>query len=166
MAAQYGWLPIYTILQHYYLQYHLEYQNNYITYICNYINMHMLDIYVYQILIVLIRVKHIGQLPSQTKNQMKKCFICVGKVIKCSTFAQHQTRQLGKCLCAIADAWVCLAFYNPSISGFDNIFLLIYVLIVHHCVRTFFLCLFSFDGYIGCIIVLILHVFCHTSDMF
>ena len=46
----------------------------------------MLDIYVHQIVLVLITVKHAKQLVGQRKSQMKKYFFCAGKGSKHLTF--------------------------------------------------------------------------------
>ena len=60
----------------------------------------------HQTLLVLTTVMHVGQ----SGSQMKKCFICGEKVVKCLTFAQCLTCWLGKCLCVIIHTWACLAF--------------------------------------------------------
>ena len=98
--------------------------------------MNMLDIYVH------ITVQCVTWSASWTKSQTQKCFFCAGKGSNHSTFFTVSTCQLGKCFMHYC--------WYMSLSGFFTIlpylvltmFPLYFVLIVHPCVRTYFLCCF------------------------
>ena len=83
---------------------------NYINYICNYINLKILEIYVHQTLLVLTTVKHVRQLASWTKKLNEKVFLLCCKGSKCLT------------LCAVLNMlagsmFMCYCLYM-SLSGF------------------------------------------------
>ena len=94
-----------------------------------------------------------------TSNEKVFPLCCKGN--KHSTFCTMPNMSAGQnayvLLLIHKSVWI---FYNPSISGFYNIFSIIFVFIVHPCVRTFFLCLFLSDVlYTSSIFVFNLHIF-------
>ena len=62
----------------------------------------------------------------------------------CMTFSQHLTCQLGRCQCGLLIHESMLLPDNSSISGFDNVFTFLYVMIVPSCVTGYYFYLFLF----------------------
>ena len=62
----------------------------------------MLDIYVYQTLLVYITVQYVGQSLVRKKSNKRVSFV-LGKAATVWHFSQYPTCQLGKHSCAIAD---------------------------------------------------------------
>ena len=82
----------------------------------------------------------LGGHPVRQKSSEKVCFMLI-KAVNVQHFhsAQHVSWTSIHAVSLVHESvWF---LYNPTISGFNNVFPFIYIFIDHPCARTYFLCL-------------------------